>query len=206
MAGRTYKCALRCSRAGVLYISTFHMQVIPESGFSDPDPNDVASGIWGHIQTEFINVTPDNMSIDDLIIDEAVNPPDIGANGSHTISVGGSLVATGNRLPDALCANINWQTGVSSRNARGWMHPPPPGGSNYINENQWTGPYLGLVDALGAKMVGEIDFGSFFPARGTFVTFSRTRFKELQSPWYWNIQSHKTNPSAKWLRTRTTAP
>ena len=197
---------MRCSRVGVLMLSTFHMQVTPETGFSDPDPNDVADGIWGHIQNEWLAVTASNISVDELVIDEQVNSPDIGANGSHVIDVAGTNPGTGGTVPDAMCALVNWQTNVSSRFARGWMHLPALTTASHVNGNALTQSYYDTCKQLADRMVGEIDFGSFFPARGQFVTFSRTRFQERLEPHFFTITGARVNPNAKWLRTRTTAP
>jgi hypothetical protein len=203
---RIYRCAVKCTKNATLMVSTFHMEVVPETTFSDPDPNDVASGIWGHISAGFLENTANNVSVNELVIDEQVLPPAIGVQGSHTVNIAGNLVPTGSQLPDGVCAVINWRTETASRNSRGWMHPPSGIGSGELVDNNLSTAYHTLVGALAADMVGEVDFGSLFPARGTFGTFSRTRFKESLTPYFFPVTGYRVNTQSKYLRTRMTAP
>jgi hypothetical protein len=203
---RIYKAVFKCHAGSILIEPSVHYQTDVGLGGDEPDPNDVATGIWNHLSAGFLENTPTDVGVDELVVTEQVLPPAIGVQGLHAIGLSGTLPAGGNKLPEGLVPLINIKTATASRSARGWTHLPSPQRSDYCNGNLWTSTYITLLGAFCADFIQSFNIGSVNPTGLNPIVYSRTRHQRDQDPWTFRVVSATPNAEPKWLRSRMTAP
>jgi hypothetical protein len=204
---RTYRITINCTHViGMKFAPTLHYQTdVPTAG-SEPDPDDVANGVWGVIATDIRNAASDWVTFDDLVAGEEVIPPDIGVSGVKILNVPGLLVHGDAKIPTGASPLLNLHTGTRSRSARGWTHPPGPTASTQLNGQQWSSAYITLLNNLAAKLDDSFDLGTVFPTHVNPVVYSRKRHVAGESPYTFRVTGATVNPEVKWLRSRMTTP
>lgn len=204
---RTYRATINCTHIiGPKFAPTLHYQTDVPTGGGEPDPNDVASGIWGVIATAIRNVASDWVTFDNLVVGEEVLPPDIGVSGIDVLNVPGLIAHGDAKIPTGASPLINLHTGTRSRSARGWTHPPGPTNSGELNGQDWIAGYLTLLDNLAAVLSDSFSLGSLFPTTVNPVVYSRKRHVALETPYTFKVTGATTNAQVKWLRSRMTSP
>ena len=204
---RTYRTTFKCTGTNSRLIQpSIHYQTDVPLGGDEPDPSDVASAIWSHLASGFTNITPNSVTIHELVVLEEVVKPDIGVAGSHTIESAGSLSGSAPYLPDGLVGIVNMHTDTRSRSARGWWHTPSPGFASYVNENSWQGTWPGLVNTLCALLDDQLELGTLQITKLNPVVYSPTRHKQGLDPYTFRVKSATLNPVPHWLRPRMSAP
>jgi len=124
---RVYRATIQCVDSGILVYPSFHYQTDLTAVQSEPDPSDVAAGIWGHIGTAFTACCPSRLTINQLVVTEQTVPPALGVAGDHTIATAGTLASSGtDTMPTGLCPILNLHSNTRSRSARGWTFMPTP--------------------------------------------------------------------------------
>lgn len=204
---RTYRATFECVfSGGILIEPSLHYQTDVPTGGDEPDPSDVASGIWTSVGTVFRAITSDYIQINDLVVTEQTIPPALGVAGVHHVGLPGLLAHGGNDLPTGLCPVVNIHSGTRSRSARGWMHPGPPVDHPNCDGNQWATTYQTLLDNFAAQLNATFSLGSLFPTTVNPVVYSRTRHLRLETPYTFQVTGATANKTPKWLRSRMTTP
>lgn len=205
---RTYRATIQAHMVsdGALIMPSFHYQTDVPTGGSEPDPNDVADGIWGHVGASYTGHVLDTAHIDELVVSEQTVPPAIGVAGSHTINVPGLASSYSGDMPRALCPLVNLHTGTRSRSARGWTFLPPITAVAELSSGKWTSAFLTTFGALAALFADSLTLGSLFPTTLNPVVYSRKRHLEGATPYTFKLTSTSINPEPAWLRSRLTAP
>lgn len=204
---RIYRATFECHHSnGTIARPSLHYQTdVPLAG-SEPDASDVANGIWTLLGTEFRAICPTSVTVDAISVAEEVIAPDIGAAGSHTVALAGTMTVSGDPMPEGLVPVLNLHTDVRSRSARGWLHPPGPMGSSRVSGDSWTSVYLGVLNAFCAKLDDGFDLGTLQITRVNPKVYSRTRRERAEDPFVFSVKSATVNPRPHWLRTRMTTP
>jgi len=207
---RTYKATIRCrDDSGILIQPSLHYQTDVSVVGSEPDPNDVAAGIWAIIRDHFIGATPLDVTIDELVVGEEVLKPAIGASGSHPINVQGSFSTSGDRMPNACVAVLNRHTATRSRSARGWLMMPGGILADQQANGLWHtdgGYWTAWLVPLAALLDNSFDLGSVDPTHVNPVVYSRTRHQRGDSPYTFRVTNATANPQVRWLKSRLTIP
>lgn len=203
---RVYRATIRADRGGILEYSSLHYQTdVPPLG-GEPDPDDVANGVWGVIGTQFLALCPTTTHVTDLVVTEETLSPDIGAQGVYTINQDGILSVGSSELPTGICPVVRLRTATHSRSARGWTRPPGPRNATHINGNVWATTYKTTLDAYAAVLDNSFDLGSVTPTHVNPVVYSRTRRLIAAEPWTFRVTAGDASPVPHWLRSRMTLP
>jgi hypothetical protein len=185
---------------------TLHYQTdVPISG-SEPDPSDVASGIWGLVGATLKATAANDVTFTSVDVAEQLPPGQIGAAGTFAISSGQGTVVPNSQLPYATVPLINLHTGVASRSSRGWVHLTSPRLSTYVGNDVWTAAYLNLLNLFGATLDDSFDLGTLQITHVNPVVYSRTRHLRGQTPFTFRVKSASANPQVRWLRSRLSSP
>jgi hypothetical protein len=205
---RTYRCTVQGHNgAGALIMPSFHYQTDVPTGGDEPEPGDVADGLWSHIGATALAATPNTIEIDELVVTSEELPGDLGVAGSHTVSTVGSLPSgTGNELPDGVACVLDRHTATRSRSSRGWTMWPGPANSSYVSHNLFVSTYLANVQALAALLDDSYDLGTVFVTHVNPVVYSKTRRVRSETPYTFRVTSVTVNARPTWLRSRMTAP
>lgn len=191
---------------GILVQPTLHYQTdVPLSG-SEPDPSDVASGIWGLIGATLRATAANDVTFTSVDVAEQLPPGQIGAAGSFAITTGSGTVVPNSQLPYATVPLINLHTGVASRSSRGWVHLCSPRLSTYVGNDVWTAAYLNLLTLFGATLDDSFDLGTLQITHVNPVVYSRTRHLRGLTPFTFRVKSASANPQVRWLRSRLSSP
>lgn len=205
---RIYRCTVKAHfSSGILVEPSVHYQTDLSLGGDEPDPDDVATGIWDHIGSAWLNTAASGLHFDELIVAEQVVPPALGAAGSHTIDTGGtSSLTSGDDMPTGIVAIVNVHTNTRSRNSRGHFCLSPPAVSGVHAAQGWTSGYTTAVNSLCALLDDVITIGSIITTDLRPVVYSRTRHLNNTAPWTFPVSSATLNPTCHWLRSRMTSP
>lgn len=191
---------------GILVQPTLHYQTdVPLSG-SEPDPSDVASGIWTLIGATLRATAANDVTFTSVDVAEQLPPGQIGAAGSFAITTGSGTVVPNSQLPYATVPLINLHTGVASRSSRGWVHLCSPRLSTYVGNDVWTAAYLNLLTLFGATLDDSFDLGTLQITHVNPVVYSRTRHLRGLTPFTFRVKSASANPQVRWLRSRLSSP
>ena len=202
-----YRATFKCiTDNGALVEPSLHYQTDVPLGGDEPDPSDIAAGIWGHLGSAFKACFSSHTTVQVLLVGQEVLPPDIGIAGSHDVNEVGTLSGSGDSFPDGCCPLVNLHTNVRSRSARGWLHLPPPRWADNVSNNVWSGSVVTAITAFRALLDDEIDLGSLIITQLNPVVYSRTRRQREETPYTFRVQSATLNPSVHWLRSRMTTP
>jgi hypothetical protein len=204
---RIYRASIRCSYAdGGLVVPSLHYQTDVSLGGDEPDPSDVASGIWGVIGTAFRAATPSLVTIHDVVVSEQVIKPAIGATGIHTVELAGSTTLSSEFLPRGIVPIINLHTEVASRSGRGYMTLAGPGASGAISDKLFTGSYLTSYQTLAALLDNSFDLGTLSITHVNPVVYSRKRHVDGLDPHAFRVTSASVRSKIHYLRSRDTSP
>jgi hypothetical protein len=204
---RIYRLQFECvTDIGTLVQPSLHYQTDVPLGGDEPDPDDVAAAVWGHVGTTFKNCFSSHTTVTAIAALEEVLAPDIGVAGTHTVGEVGTLAGSGDSMQDSVCPLINLHTAVRSRSARGWMFMPPPRWSDRWSVVGWDGTLQADLAAFCAQLDDVIDLGTLIITHLNPVVYSRTRRQRATSPWTFRVASATARTKAHWLRSRATAP
>jgi hypothetical protein len=191
---------------GTQCVTTLHYQTDLAPLGDEPDPNDVASGVWTLLGTAYKNVCRTDVTIDTVVCAEETLPPAIGVSGAHTVNTAGLWAPGTANSPHGLVPVLNLHTGTRSRSARGWTHLPGNLSNTTYLIDTWTATVKGYYDALAALLDDTFTLGTVPATTVRPVVYSRTRHKRAETPYTFNVTSGTTNPKVKWLRSRMSNP
>lgn len=192
--------------SGILVQPTLHYQTdVPISG-SEPDPSDVAQGIWTLVGATLKATAANDVTFTSVDVAEQLPPGQIGAAGSYAVTAGAGTVVPNSQLPYATVPLINLHTGVASRSSRGWVHLCSPRLSTYVGNDVWTAAYLNLLNLFAATLDDSFDLGTLQITHVNPVVYSRTRHLRGQTPFTFRVKSASANPQVRWLRSRLSSP
>ena|SRR5215467_4279201 len=204
---RTYRATIKGSHnVGILVEPTLHYQTDLTFIGDEPDPHDVAAGIWTRIGSNLLAISPADVTYTSVDVAEQVLPPDIGAAGTYNISSGVGTYTADGHLPYATVPVINLHTATASRSARGWCHPASPRQSAAVNNSLWTSTFLALLQSFADTLALGFDLGTIDITHVNPVVYSRTRHKRSESPYTFKVTAAKANPQIRWLRSRLSSP
>jgi hypothetical protein len=204
---RIYRVVLEASLSdGTLIQPSLHYQTDLSLGGSEPDPSDVAAGIWGHIGTAWLATFTAHTTVAALAALEEVIPPAIGAAGSHAVNLAGTLAGSGDQIPNGLVPVINLHTDTRSRSARGWFHNSSPRYADYVSQNVWSGGVVTAINNLCSLLEDVITIGSVITTDLRPGVYSRTRALRGESPDFFHLTGASLNPKCHWLRSRMSTP
>jgi len=204
---RIYRLTFKCVTSnGILVEPSLHYQTDLSLGGSEPDPSDVAAGVWGHIGTQFLSCFSAITTCQELLALEEVVPPAIGVAGVHSVGLPGTLAGSGDSIPPGLVPLINLHTDTRSRSARGWMHPPSPQWADRAGYSTWDGTMLSVLGDFASLLDDVITIGSVITTDLRPGVYSRTRALRGETPDFFHLVSASVNHTPKWLRSRMTTP
>lgn len=204
---RVYRATIRASYTdGTLVQPSLHYQTDVSTGGSEPDPNDVASGIWGLVGASFLAATHSLIKIHELVATEQVIPPAIGVVGVHTVELNGSFTTGAEQLPREFVPLINLHTGTSSRSARGHLFLAGPSTPSAVGVRIWTTTSLGVFQTFADTLNDSFDLGTVSITHVNPVVYSRTRHGRGNDPFAFRVTSASAKPQPTWLRSRGSAP
>lgn len=205
---RVYRCTFRGSFSnGALAMPSVHYQTdLPDLG-SEPDPADVAQGVWNLLGTAFLACCHTSYTVTSVDAVEEVLKPDVAAGGSYPIVAGGGMLSGTAGLSHAQAAVIDLHTETRSRSARGWLKMPSPLVNTNLSGDTWHSGYVALLQSFAALLDNSFDIGD--PPFNTHVNpmvYSRTRRKRAEEPWVFRVKTATVNPQARWQRSRLSVP
>lgn len=205
---RVYRCTIRAKHLdGTLVEPSVHYQTDLQPLGDEPDPSDVAAGLWGHWGSACLQCLPDSVKVDELVVVEQVLPPAIGVVGSFPVGlVGSHQIFTNEDLPHGLVPILNVRSDTSSRNARGHFSLACPGSKNDLSQGKWSGGMVTAYNAFAALLDDDLSLGSVLPSTLRPVVFSRTRMQREQDPFTFKVIAVTPNATPHWLRSRMTNP
>jgi hypothetical protein len=205
---RVYRATFKCAYGdGTLVQPSLHYQTDLPTGGDEPEPNDVAAGIWTMLGTAFLGTLASPITVASIDVSEQVLPPDIGVAGSHTVGSVGTGFGTGADLPRALVPIITLHTGISSRSARGHIFLGCPGDSTVLATGGiWDPTPQSYFGTLAALLDNSFDLGTAFVTHVNPVIYSRTRHARSLSPYTFRVTSATAKTHATWLRSRLSTP
>jgi hypothetical protein len=204
---RIYRAVFSCTGTdGALMEPSVHYQTDVPLGGDEPDPSDVATGIWGHVGTTFLGCFSSYVTCHELVVLEETLPPDIGVAGAHAVGLNGTMSGSGDSLPAGVCPLLNIHTDTRSRSARGWTHMPYLQWADRCGHSAWDSAALSALQAFANLLADTIDLGSLIITHLNPVVYSRTRRTRAESPWTFKVTNVHANPAPKYLRSRTTSP
>lgn len=191
---------------GALLEPSLHYQTdVPDLG-EEPEPNDVASGVWTLLGTAFKNLQNNSTVIDEVIAAEEVLKPDIGVAGTHVVGQNGTATATAPDISHGLSAVINLHTATRSRSARGWCKVGCDLVHSSIVGDNWAAAYKATLDAFAALMDNTFELGTLQITTVRPVIYSKTRREKGFSPYAFHVTSGTANPQVRWQRSRLSVP
>ena len=204
---RTYRITIRCHHAnGVLVEPNLHYQTdVPIEG-SEPDPGDVAGGVWDVIGTAFRACMHQETMVDEVIAAEEVVPPAIGVAASRTIGLFGSNNGDQIAISHANVPLFNRHTNTRSRSARGWFFMSSPLSNSVLAGNNWTNAYQTTLGGLAALLDNTFQLGSIIITHVNPVVYSRQRHHQGLTPYTFTVTKGSANPEARWLKSRLSSP
>lgn len=205
---RIYRVTLHAHHSnGTLVQPSVHYQTDVPTGGSEPDPDDVAGGVWSTIGTELRNCFTGDVTLDTLVASEQVLAPDIGAQGVHAINLVGTQSESDTRLPLALVPIIRVRSGTVSRSARGHFSLASPRTSTSLDSTgAWASGWVTIFTALCAKLNDSFDLGTLIITHVNPVVYSRKRDRAGTPPVTFRVSSADLRPRPSWLRSRTSSP
>lgn len=203
-----YRCTVKAHYVAnnTLVEPGFYVKTDPAPLGSEPDPSDVATGIWDHIGAAWLATARNSVHFDELVLTEQVVPPAIGTAGAHTIDAAGTNSLDGTGIPFGLVAILNFHTAVRSRSARGHCALAPPSVSNALDGNAWSSSLVSSISTLRALLDDQLELGSVEPTQVTPCCYSRKRHLLGQNPYTFDVTTVSLNPAPHWLKSRMTAP
>lgn len=205
---RVYRCTFMATYAdGTLVEPSLHYQSdLPPLG-DEPDPDDVASGLYGLLGADYLQTLPPGVTLHDLVCTEQVIAPAIGVQGSHHVGLPGTGTAGAEDLPRELVPILNLRTDTVSRSARGHIFLCSPGDKTKLVARDWQQAYIDAVYApFAAKLSSSYDLGAVTPTHMHPVIYSRTRHQRSEDPYTFQVVSAALKVRPTWLRSRATTP
>lgn len=190
---------------GTLAVPSLHYQTDVPPGGDEPDPDDVATGVWGVIGTTYLAACR-AFTVHQVVATEQVLPPDIPAQGLKSVEAGGTLAGSDSNLPYGLVPIVNLRTDVASRSSRGHIVLPGPVDSTSFTAGLWNTAHQTAYNALAAKLDDSFDLGTLFITHVNPVVYSRKRHKDGLTPYTFRVSSASLNTTPHWLRSRMTKP
>jgi hypothetical protein len=179
---------------------------VPPLG-DEPAPDDVATGIDGHVQAALRAVLNAPDIYEGTLVREMVLPPAIGVAGFHANGSTGNLVGGNDQLPRGIVPILNVHSATSSRSSRGHLCGPSPGRDNVFGTTRlWSTTYQALLEAFAELLEDTLSLGSVTPTNLIPCVYSRTRHVRATPPFTFDVTEVSVNPNPHWLRSRTTSP
>lgn len=205
---RIYRCTFRCSYAdGTLVEPSLHYLTDVALAGSEPDPDDIASGLWSALGTEFLGVLTNQVTVNDVVASECVIPPAIGVQGSHHVGSVGTGFGAQTELPRALVPLISLNTGIASKSARGHIFLCSPGyKENLATGGIWASSAQGFFNTLATQLDDSYDLGTVSVTHVNPVVYSRTRHVRGQDPHHFRVTGATAQTHPHWLRSRLSNP
>lgn len=205
---RTYRAIFNCHDRDDLSLiqPSLHYQTDLSGIGSEPDPDDVAAGIWTLLGSAFTAACTTRVAIDSIDVVEQVIPPTVAVGGTHVVGVNGTLAVANQDLPRALCIGINLKTATRSRSSRGFFHLPGALSTSYIGAHIWGGAYVTNANTFAALLDDSFDLGVVDPTHVHPVVYSRKRHKEGDTPYTFQITAASASTKVRYLRSRDTSP
>jgi len=204
---RIYKATFKCVHTdGTLFQPGLHYQTDLTDLTDEPNPDDVAAGIWGHVGLAFQAITTASTVITSLDVREQVIPPAIGVAGTHVVDAVGTHIDGDNKLPKGMAAVVRLKTSTSSRSARGYLEPPPMADSAVLVAEKWSTTYVALLTTFADLLNDTLDLGGTLPSQLHPVCYSRTRHVRGTAPYTFQVTAAIVNDTPHWRRSRMTSP
>lgn len=204
---RTYRATIKCLQpGGVLCEPSLHYQTDLATGADEPDPADVADGIWSVIGTTFKAAVSSSTLIQELLVVSEELPPDLAVGASKVINEVGTGATGSPDAPEGMVPVINLHTAVRSRSSRGWLMLPGPLLKGAIDGNFWATGFQSAYNAFAAVLDNSFDLGTVIITHVNPVVYSRTRRQRAQTPYTFKVTSATANHQVRWLKSRLTAP
>lgn len=205
---RTYRVTFHCHHSnGTLVEPSLHYQTDVPTGGDEPDPDDVAAGVWTELGTQFLGALTGDVTVDTVVATEQVVPPDIGAQGAHNVNAVGVNSESDTKLPLALVPILNLRTHTVSRSARGYMTMASPRTSTSLaSGGAWASGWIDLWTSLCNRFDNSFDLGTLIITHVNPVVYSRKRHRAGTTPYTFRVTAASPNARPHWLRTRTTSP
>lgn len=206
---RVYRLTIKGHQSnGALFEPSLHYQTDLSFIGDEPDPDDVASGLWTLLGTQFRAITPTDATVDEVIAVEEVLKPAVATGGAHAVNAAGTWTPTGGQQSFGVAPVINRHTATRSRSARGWFFGPSPGYATLSGATGWqqSGTYWTNLAALAAKLDDSYDLGTIDITHVHPVVYSRTRHERGQTPYVFRVTSGSVNPQVRWLKSRLSSP
>jgi hypothetical protein len=205
---RTYRASIisHVNNTGAEIVSTLHYQTDLTFIGDEPDPDDVAAGVWSTIGSSYRAATVTRITIDRVDVLEMVIKPDLAAGGTHIVGLAGTLASPGGDMSQATCLGINLRTTTRSRSSRGFMHMPPPLDHQYSSGQGWTGGYLTLSQTVADTVDDSFDLGTINVTHVHPVVYSRLRHQEGLTPYTFRVTQGTITNKQRYVRSRDTSP
>jgi len=207
---RTYRATFKCEDLdnGSLVEPSLHYQTDLATGGNEPEPIDVAEGIWALLGSPFLNLTSTRIRCVGLLVrsEEIPSSGILPVEAFRSVSSAGLLAVTEGDLPRELVAICNLHTATSSRSARGYITLPGPYSEGYLTGKLWAGTYATAGNAFAALLDNSFDLGAIQTAHVNPVVYSRTRRIRGFSPFTFKVTSATFNTRPHWRRSRGTSP
>lgn len=185
---------------------SLHYQTdVPVAG-GEPDPADVAAGIWALMASAFLAATPSTVTCHELLVTEQVLKPDIGAQAIRASNQAGTIAVGQEDLPRELVPILNIYSDTASRSARGYTTLAGPGSETFTNLRLWTATYVTLLEQFATNASLSFDLGTLQVTHVHPVVYSRTRHQRGQDPYTFRVKSVRVNERPHWRRSRGTTP
>jgi hypothetical protein len=207
---RTYRATFKCEDLdnGSLIQPSLHYQTDLATGGDEPDPSDVAEGIWELLGVQFLNLTSTRIRCIGLLVRSEEIPASgiLPVEAFRNVSSAGVLAVTEGDLPRELVGLVNIHTATSSRSARGYMTLPGPYSEGYLTGKNWAGAYATAGNAFAALLDNSFSLGAIQAADVHPVVYSRTRRLRNFVPYTFRVVGATFNTRPHWRRSRGTSP
>jgi hypothetical protein len=207
---RTYRATFKCVDLdnGALLEPSLHYQTDLSTGGSEPDPSDVAEGIFSKCGNEFLNVCSTRIRCDGLLVRSEEIPASgiLPVEAFKVVAIPGVLAVAEGDVPRELVGIVNIHTATSSRSARGYITLPGPYSEGYITNKNFAGAYATAAHAFADKLDDTFTLGLVSVATVRPVVYSRTRRLRNFTPYTFNVTGATFNTRPHWRRSRGTSP
>jgi len=187
---------------------SLHYQTDLATGGNEPDPDDVADGIWNTVGLAFLNCTPSRINVTELIVRSEELPASgvVPSLGSRPVGQNGLLAVSEGDVPRELVAIVNIKSAAAFRSGRGYMTLPGPYSEQYITGRLFAGTYATNGHAFADLLDDSFSLGTFQPADVHPVVYSKVRRQRGLTPFTFRVTQAQFNTRPHWLRSRGTSP
>lgn len=173
---------------------------------TEPDPQDVADGVWSLLGTAFLGTLPTDVTCDDLVVTEQVLPPAIGVQAAHHVGAVGTGFTASNELPKAMVPLVNLHSGAVSRSARGHLFLCSSGKSSTLTAGTWTSAAQTIYNTFAALLDNSFTIGTIGATDVHPCVYSRTRHQRGTDPHNFQVVAATLKIQPTWLRSRLSSP